>query len=154
MLANTLLVVTSTVVGSLMAVGNSHNVRAHMPKAPRICTDMCAATATVLALPPGSCGQSMPSYRVDWGNSTSGQCDDCFVLGHCNNTAKIIITPAAGTYLNGGGFTCDGQGGSVTATITTCGQSAVSQIHIHSTTPCTDANSLCTVYATIGCKNC
>ena len=118
------------------------------------CTESCAATATVVNIPAGTCGANMPTYTVDWGQSTSGVCEGCTVVHHCNNHAVLTIIPAAGTFLNGGGFACDGAGGNVTGAITTCGQASTSQIHVHTGNPCTDANSACTVYVTIGCKNC
>lgn len=117
------------------------------------CTDGCAATASVTAIPAGGCGGSMPTYEVDWVASTSGHCDGCQVVSHCDNHAIITIKAAAGTFLNGGGFSCSG-GGEATAEVVTCGQASVSQVHVHGGNPCTAGNQRCTVYITIGCKNC
>lgn len=121
---------------------------------PPVCTDGCAATATVVNLPAGTCGANMPTYAVDWGQSTSGHCEGCTLIFNCNNHAKITITPVGGTNLNGGGFSCNGAGGTVSAQVDTCGQASTSQIHVHTGSPCTDVNYSCTVYVTIGCKNC
>lgn len=140
MILKSLALFLSTLIGGLLGSVGS-------------CTDGCAATATVVAIPQGSCGATMPTYTVDWGMSTSGLCDGCMVISDCDNHATITVRAAAGTQLNGGGFSC-GDGGDASAEVRTCGQATTSQVHVHTGNPCTDGNQSCTVYVTIGCKNC
>lgn len=140
MILKSLVLCASTCLGSLLAtVAN--------------CTEGCRANASVVAIPAGGCGTNMPTYDVDWVMSTSGHCDGCQVISHCDNHAIITVKAVAGTSLNGGGFSCS-DGGDATAWVRTCGQASVSQVHVHTGNPCTAGNLSCTVYITIGCTNC